>query len=696
MPENPLLFVDLNGAGHIEPSISLRSTFDESTAKRFVATNDIVLISAFEGGAPGILVPYINTQELRQIYDPENLSILGTDLTKYLDAPSGDINVRGAYRIYALRLGTPTQGSLILQSSAPANVLTLTSKDYGLYVNKNSVEIATGTIAGKRVTLRFRQELLTLDNLQNQLHLAYTGNGSVATLTITRAADKATRLQTTLTGATDGSISLDLDLTQDAFATLQQLVTYINGQNGYRCIMNRYGQALLASSELDAVSAATIRTPTALAIHYVGAGSACTMTTTNAALNTTVTGGPGGEALTIDLTTAATDTLGELVAYIESLAAYTCTLGPNADMDASCNALLTNVTTQDIRTSTYNLTAQAGKMDYVSQAALGSILYAINTRSPRIMAMRVAGATAAPANLAQTFLAGGTTPTPVLNDWLNALEAIAREDFAGAMLFPVSTDPVVQDAVLAWVKDQHDTYGNAFRTFFGAPDNMSQADMKTLALGYNSTFATLLTQPILAPNGLAELAPLYSAAMLCGAAAGTLPTQPLTKMVLRARGLPARAKYNTPAREDLLSNGVCVLREDKGVGVVVALANTTSLSIDRIDRMLSESMARDTIEQRVKVYVKPLIPRWAQSNLIPIIKGAVRDALQSLTDEGVLSTGINAQGRILPAYLPATIHLQGGVLSIVVHVLIGGEIDHVDCHITIGYQQWEISSDAAA
>src|SRR4030095_2620768 len=180
--------------------------------------------------------------------------------------------------------------------------------------------------------------------------------------TITRTGDRATRLQTTLTGASDGSINLDLDLTQDAFSTIQQLSTYLNGQNGYRSSIDRYGNALLPTAELDAVASTTIRTPSALVVHYVGAGTACTMTTTNTAL-TTLVAGATGQNLNIDLTALATDTLGEVVADINSFCGvYTCQLGPNADADAFAPSLFTNVAGQDIRTATYSLTAQPGHM----------------------------------------------------------------------------------------------------------------------------------------------------------------------------------------------------------------------------------------------------------------------------------------------------------------------------------------------
>jgi len=696
MATSPLLVLDVNGQPRIEPSVSSRWTFDETSATRYIAQHDVLLLSYMEGGPAHALVPFIDVRTLQDTYDPENLGILGADLASYLKAPSFDLNVRGAYRMYVARLGQPTSASLTLKDQAATNVLVVPAADAGTYTNKLSLEVASGSVVGKRVTLRFRQETTILDNLQNALHLAYTGNASAANLTITRTGDKAVRLQTALTGATDGSIPLDLDLTQDAWATVQQLVPYLNGQNGYRASIDRYGAPLLPTSELDSVAGRTIQTPITLVIRYVGAGSACTMQVTDTTLSTTVTGATG-ENLAISLSDPATDTLGKIVAFIASQSThYTCMLGPNADPEALAPALFSNVT-QDIRTTAYSLQAKPGAMDDVSTAGLGSIVFALNTRTSRLGTVtRVPTAVTVPANIAQTFFTGGTNPVPTMQDWFDALAVIEQEDLVGAMVFPVTTDPVLQDALNAWAREQYVNSGKQFRPFLAPPDYTDADDAKSLALGLNNTFTELMFQPVVAASGVTEQPPLYPAAMYCGIAAGALPTVSATRVTLRCRALPSRAKYAKAQREDLLANGVCVLEEVRGVGVRIALAVTTSLSPDRIDRMLSESMARDVIDQRIRAYVEPLIPRWAQWDLMPTVKGAVFNALSSLETEGVISKGMDQHGKILPAWQPIQVSIQGGVCKIVVHVFIGGEIDHVQIFGSLSYQRFELTIPASA
>src|SRR5215510_11072473 len=136
MATSPLLILDANGAPRIEPSVSSRWSFDTTSASRFIAQHDVIELAYMEGGPANQLTPFIDLHELQLTYDPESLHILGADLASYLKSPSFDLNVRGAYRIYILRLGQPTGASLTLNNAAVQPVLTLTANDKGTYTNK--------------------------------------------------------------------------------------------------------------------------------------------------------------------------------------------------------------------------------------------------------------------------------------------------------------------------------------------------------------------------------------------------------------------------------------------------------------------------------------------------------------------------------------------------------------------------------
>lgn len=97
-------------------------------------------------------------------------------------------------------------------------------------------------------------------------------------------------------------------------------------------------------------------------VQYTGAGSACMMTVASNTLTTSVTDGPGGEDLNVDLTNASYDNISELVAYINGLAAYTCTKDSNCASTVH-SICLADVAGQDVKTSAY--TSQLDKQRLV-------------------------------------------------------------------------------------------------------------------------------------------------------------------------------------------------------------------------------------------------------------------------------------------------------------------------------------------
>lgn len=103
-------------------------------------------------------------------------------------------------------------------------------------------------------------------------------------------------------------------------------------------------------------------------IQYTGAGSAASAEVTpGARFQTTVTGGPGGEDIDVDLTDASYDTLTELVAYINGLTPYTCTLESTANGDWPSDEL-TVATYADIQTASVHI-------DTTTQDAFGRYFY---------------------------------------------------------------------------------------------------------------------------------------------------------------------------------------------------------------------------------------------------------------------------------------------------------------------------------
>ena len=92
----------------------------------------------------------------------------------------------------------------------------------------------------------------------------------------------------------------------------------------------------------------------AFTIKYTGTGTAATMTISGNVLSTSITGGPGGENMSLDLTNSTYDTISELVATINGRGVYTATQDPNCQgavhsytlADASAQNILSTYTPQ--------------------------------------------------------------------------------------------------------------------------------------------------------------------------------------------------------------------------------------------------------------------------------------------------------------------------------------------------------------
>ena len=87
-------------------------------------------------------------------------------------------------------------------------------------------------------------------------------------------------------------------------------------------------------------------------VKYTGTGTAASLSIAGNVLTTSVTGGPGGENLSFDLTNAAYATFGQLSAAINGRAGYTASINISV---AGTSTTLANVNAVDIKSATYGL-----------------------------------------------------------------------------------------------------------------------------------------------------------------------------------------------------------------------------------------------------------------------------------------------------------------------------------------------------
>jgi len=128
-------------------------------------------------------------------------------------------------------LGTTTPATYISKTGAPQLLVSAAEREVTLNTSRSSDSVTESITAGGDIVLK----------------LSYTG--TTATVTIT-----PTTLTTTVTGGTGGNLSLTLA----DYATVSDMVTYINTQTGYTASVGTVALGFLPPSALDQVVAAGI------------------------------------------------------------------------------------------------------------------------------------------------------------------------------------------------------------------------------------------------------------------------------------------------------------------------------------------------------------------------------------------------------------------------------------------------------
>lgn len=173
-------------------------------------------------------------------------------------SPSAD-GGGGSSMIGVLPVNPTVQATLLLGGLAQNSI------EYGNGGNRIQTKLENGTISGtKRYTVYKWDENKTevFDNLGAVIQIQYTGIQLYAVVTITVASGIATSLQTKI-GSDSGSSQTDLslDLTNDRYKTVDDVVSYINGVSDYTAKIINIKSSGLASSSLDTASTANILTP---------------------------------------------------------------------------------------------------------------------------------------------------------------------------------------------------------------------------------------------------------------------------------------------------------------------------------------------------------------------------------------------------------------------------------------------------
>lgn len=248
-------------------------------------------------------------------------------------------------------------------------------------------------------------------------------------------------------------------------------------------------------------------------IIYNGAGSAATMDITNTALTTTITGGPGGEDLT--LTLADFENLGDLVNAINSNPSYEANLIEAGEY--SKQTVLDNVSDVDIKyvvttNETVDVTANFQNMiDWFNNT--GKVNVTISTAATYILPDNTAG---------YVYLSGATNTTALTQDWT---DAIALSENITASYIGVATGNEVVHALLSThLNKMASTTGRDERQgCVGAIKTLTKTQKLEAAKNTANQLMGYVADPIWQFNDKGELTeydPFYAAAIILGMSAG--------------------------------------------------------------------------------------------------------------------------------------------------------------------------------
>ena len=424
----------------------------------------------------------------------------------------------------------------------------------------------------------------------------------------------------------------------------------------------------------------------ALAIQYTGGIANARMTiaktgdvATSLTLQTSPDASTWTTVSTVDLTNPNLATVGALVDFLDNIADVDATvIGdqnlPVAELDAVSN--------QDIQSAVYNAVAN-----------IGAIVYWMNTNSLLVKAARVASAVNAPANSAYTFLASGSEGAAVQNsDWSTALDAFLTENVN--FIFVCSEDAAVHAMAVAHcnqasgVKERHERLcilgGAAAETVEQAVTRAQNLADRRSALCYPG-----IKRVNLQTGAIDALSPMYFAALVTGMSAGVPVPMPLTFKQLRISGLEKTLTQTEIER--LLDRGVLHAEHDQGTGTFrIVQGITTYLKDGNVTyRKIAGMRIHDYLHTQSREAVQRYIGKVGDSRTVKMMSVSVVNRLTQLVrgplnPNGVLTTGVDSNGNIEPAFKNVVVTFDGlDLITISFEAHPVGEVAYITIQATL-------------
>lgn len=553
------------------------------------------------------------------------------DAARFVTKPSRDANIRGASRVVAVRVNPATQGTLTLRSSAPANLITLTSEAYGAIAAGIAVTVEAGTQGafGRKLTIsQFGEGSEIADDLGflPAAILRYTGNATTATTTITN-----TSLATTLAGdQSDGTVALSVAFS--TYDTLEKLANYVNAQTGYEMIVFSSRPSTFLCSTLDYVSGQNIKTKTG------------TVSTASETATTFSAGSISGLAANdvIDIGTEylfCSNATGPVLirGYGDTTAAT------HSSAAATTYAALTSTTQQMI--------------DWV------------NTNSDRLTAVRASTSNVGyPATLAKTYLTGAGEGSASNSDWLTAIESLRNTK---VNYIVVCSDSSTVHGYL----DTHMDYvwgagGKECLAWSGTAALETKSQIRQRCRALNSENIGLAFQSVEREDddGVTQTyAPWAFAAMCAGIQAGTPIGTPLTYKSLYVSNVTQNSAIDlVDDANDFVAMGATFARFDDDDWRIARSLTTYTGTDDQhmISPNVRTAIAWTIYKVRVRLKQRHLGQRGLTGDALAIRSTVsatleeCRDVDQSIVEGSRL---VNSVREVIPAFRDITVTASGNV-----------------------------------
>ncbi len=229
-----------NGRLWVTPSVMSLVNDSAMQPANLSVGNNLCIIGQSAGGTPLVPTSFSSPSAALAVLQSGPLC----DAVVRAFAPSTGTNAPAT--VMAVRVGQATQATLSLLDATSADVIDLTTVQYGLSANLTSVKIAAGSTVGKAVTITNGNTYYFQDNLaRTAFTIQYSGAQASATMTVSNS--------TVILAAPSGTTVATLTLAN--YPTVAQLVSAINAIPSFQAtIADGQNGASITANGLDTVT----------------------------------------------------------------------------------------------------------------------------------------------------------------------------------------------------------------------------------------------------------------------------------------------------------------------------------------------------------------------------------------------------------------------------------------------------------